>query len=157
MTNYTWNNINMKLLLGDMVNDCDDFTIALSSLAVGWGVNYGNNALDRLVDFTIEGLTFKHSSYNVLSKNNIQSATVFSYNFINIDQTVDFLYNINLDSNSIVFTNDRDSVNFNLYYTKQFGNGPVGTTKSFPHAVFTFKITGIPRTLAKNHELINLK
>ena len=80
--NFTWNNINMKLLLGDEYDKYDDFNIALSLISNGMpSVVYGADAGDRLVNFNMTGFTFKNNCYNVATKSNQQSVNLYSYLF----------------------------------------------------------------------------
>ena len=135
----------MKLLLGDMVKDCDNFGISLSCLNVGiQAAAFGTAAVDRTVDLNFSGLTFKNSCYSVISKTNKQSVNLESVAL----STGAFINSINLDSFSFVFTNDTEIVDLNIKLTKSFQSGStydIATTTVFPQMIFTFKITGIPR------------
>ena len=146
-TNFTWRNVNMKLLLGNMAQDYDNFGISLSCLNVGiQAAAFGTATIDRTVDLNFSGLTFKNSCYSVISKTNKQSVNLESV----ILNTGSFISSINLDSFGFVFTNDTEIVDLNIKLTRSFQSGStydIATTTVFPQMVFTFKIVGIPRQL----------
>ena len=160
---FTWNNIDIRSLLGEEYDKYDDFNISLAQLS--WSapsVAYGASAFDRIVNLNMSGLTFKNN-YNVSTKSNRKSVVIYNWTFNNSLTTPNTL-NTNLDNNSFTFTKN-EIVNINLNYTKIF-KGSAGdyniiqsTTANsiYPDMIFTFKIHGIPRVVAKNHELLNLK
>ena len=162
--NFTWNNINMKLLLGDMYDKYDDFNINLSQMSVGLAAaaGYGTDAGDRIVNINMSGLSFKNQGYSVLTKSLTQTCSFMQYLFNN-STTVGLASPQNVDSFSFTFSKD-ELVNINLFYTRAFKNtaGNYGivqyvvpatlVSNLFPQAIFTFKITGIPReTPPKSH------
>ena len=157
-TNFTWKNVNMKMLLGDMAKDYDDFGISLSYMCISsTGATYGTAQIDRSTDINFSGLTLKNSGYNALSKTNKQSFNILSFAFTNAT-TGTVVSPTNIDSASFVFTNDQDLVDINIKYTRTFKSGSsydVATTSAFPQMTFTFKIIGIPRKV--EHKLLNLK
>ena len=155
-TSFTWNNINMRSVLGDMYDKYDDFNIANSFLSVSYCPVYGTTAGDRAVSFNISGLTFKNSSYSFPNKGNIQSCQFLTAIFGN-STTAASSGAQNVDTTALAFTKN-ELVNITIFYTRIFKNTTtlnynIATTTSFPAVQFTFKITGIPRV--NTPQLIN--
>ena len=154
--NFTWNNINMKQILGREYDNYDDFNISLNLVTAGFGsVVYGADAGDRLVNFNMSGLTFKNNCYNVATQSNQQSVNLYSYLFSN-STTTGATSTLNVDSNSFTFTKD-ELVNISINYTRTFKNSSGNYTivqnptanSIYPPVCFTFKITGIPKEVEK--------
>ena len=149
--NFTWNNINMRQILGREYDKYDDFNISLNFISSGFGtVVYGADAGDRLINMNMSGLTFKNNCYNTATQSNQQSVNIYSYLFSNSTAT-GAASQINIDNNSFTFSKD-ELVNISINYTRTFkssaGNYTIiqntAANSIFPPVVFVFKITGIP-------------
>ena len=157
-TDFTWNNVNMKQILGDQYDKYDEFNISFAILAVGYtGATYGFDAGDRLVNLNMSGLNFKNNCYNVATQSNLQSVNLYSYLFNN-STTSGVSAQMSNDSLSFTFKK-AENVDISLYYTRAFknagGNYTIATANKFPPIAFTFKITGIPREVEQ--KFLNLK
>ena len=83
----TWNNINLRTLLGPLYDKYDTFNLCLNSIACGnpaldLGVLYGDNDVDNLHHLVnISGLPFINSTYSQTTNRNTTSAVlgVFTY------------------------------------------------------------------------------
>ena len=79
--NFTWFNINLRALLGDLYNQYDYFNlllISVSSSVITAAANQGS-ADDRLVYVKISGLPFINQSYNQPTGNNTTSSRLTIY------------------------------------------------------------------------------
>ena len=79
--NLTWKNINMRQVLGEMYDKYETFNLYLYQVAQsqGFGTVVACTANQQLVDIRIKGLQFLNNGYNVISRNNTNSAFLTSY------------------------------------------------------------------------------
>ena len=168
-TNFTWNNVDMRLLLGDnMYNKYDLFTLNIVGLAIGVPANtttlYGKDPDDRLVDINISGFSFVKSGYCYV-KNALKSSSVITpYNFPSSLSGNSF-NSFCIDNSSLTFTKD-EMISINIYYTRSNSNSAgtyainnvlTATTITpicFPQVSFYFKIAGIDRDITTIHSSI---
>ena len=163
-TNLTWNNINMRTVLGTMYDKYDDFNITLTQLAYGYSPTYGLSTSDRACNIYMNGLSFKNNTYSVLSKSNTPNILLYT-NVFSGSTVIGTSIQPVPDNTTFTFTKT-DNVNINIFYTRSYKNiasnyninhfllAGVGTT--FPTVQFSFKITGIPRGGEKNNELLKI-
>ena len=165
-TNFTWNNIDFRLILGDqMFNKYDIFTLNLVSLAVAIPANtttlYGALPDDRLVDINVSGLSLVKSGYSFTSNSVLQSSVITPYSFPS-SLSANSLTHFNIDNNSLTFNKDgmtSISINYTRCNTNSIGTYAINnvlttspvTPVAFPQVSFYFKITGIPRDDAIIH------
>ena len=79
--NLTWKNINMRRVLGEMYDKYETFNMYLYQINQSASFSSlspsTNNQL--LVDVRIKGLSFINSTYNIVSRNNTNTAHMTSY------------------------------------------------------------------------------
>jgi hypothetical protein len=150
-TQITWNNINLKTILGPMYDKYDKFNIELISISQCTTVDiFGVDANDSNVLIQISGLPFVNNNYSFLTGNNVNSTIIGFYNFCNYDETT----TQNYLNNSRTFVKDtKYLVNITINYLK-YDLTPVVTNVNylygaavsgfFPEMVFMFNIHGIP-------------
>ena len=82
-TSFTWTNINLRTLLGDMFDKYDRFMLLLQHISntVPLVSNQGTTADDRAVLINMSGLSFLNSNYNQKFQSNTGSVIVCPYLF----------------------------------------------------------------------------
>jgi len=153
--NFTWFNINLRALLGDLYNQYDYFNlllISISSSVITAAANQGS-ADDRLVYVKISGLPFANQSYNQPTGNDTTSSIMAIYSIPHTAVTGTQQYN-NV-SNVMTFGKSQDLCNINISFTRVLDDTRPGITVANPQFVFMFTIIGIDK--ADNPDRINYR
>jgi hypothetical protein len=145
--NFTWFNINLRALLGDLYNQYDYFNlllISVSSSHITAAANQGS-ADDRLVYVKISGLPFINQSYNQPTGNNITSSIMAIYSIPHTAVTGTQQYN-NV-SNVMTFGKSQDLCNINISLFRILDDTrPVLNARNInPQFTFIFTIIGIDK------------
>jgi hypothetical protein len=166
ITNFTWSNLNLRTILGDLYDKYDLFNICLSNItqATGGGANtlaaapFGTttNGIndDVVVEVMMSGLPFINQTYSTTDGCNTNVAVLTNYIFsVASTNTV----NYNNGTHCLTFSKQQDQVNLNIYYQRIFPvqvNGVYTynpqTVNPFPNVIFKFKIYGIEKTDLRN-------
>ena len=64
-TSFTWNNINLRMLLGDMYDKYDRFNLCLNTISSGLSDAYFGTQADAQVLVRVSGLPWVNNSYNI--------------------------------------------------------------------------------------------
>jgi len=154
ITNMTWNNINLRTLLGTLYDRYDLFNICLSNITQSNGSGaFGEDNNDLIVQVCMTGLPFINQTYGVTDccNTNIAVAGIFEFSEAGTN-TVNYNH-----THSLTFSKQQDQVNLNIYYQRIFPsayngvtNYAVKTTTSFPEVIFKFKIYGVDKTEHNN-------
>lgn len=149
-TSFTWNNINMRTLLGTMYDKYDTFNLCLSSITTEIAVgSFGYGLIDRIAVINVGGLPFVNNTYNTGLKCNTTTAVLGTFTFVANQSTSQFFYS----SNVATFGKNQDVCNISINYTRIIPNG-AGTyvtqnsataANVFPNVVFIFDIFGIDK------------
>jgi hypothetical protein len=145
-TNMTWNNINLRTLLGAMYDKYDKFSLVPVYIqSITGGANFGNSADDRVCSIHISGLPFINNNYNFTTLTN-QSSAIFNVIRFIASNTTSTPYTY---GNILTFSKNQELVNINIFYQRISKNGSsnysVQTINPYPHCIFTFNIYGIPK------------
>ena len=144
--NMTWNNINLRTLLGSMYEKYDRFVLVPTQIqsANGSGA-FGTTPDDRSCLIFVRGLPFTNNTYNVSTLTNQNYAFVNFLRF-NLNATATQQSNGNI----LMFTKNQELVNLNIFYQRinknANGNYDVITTTTFPQMLFAFNIFGVNKT-----------
>jgi hypothetical protein len=160
----TWNNINLRTLLGDMYDKYDLFNICLNTIttAVSYG-NYGNSIDDRNVILKLSGLPFVNQTYSVKQGCNTNICPIASFffpTFVTGGVTATQYFYSN---NCFTFGKSQQSCNITLQYGRVKDDTlPLADVNSreFPAIVLLFDIIGVSKdnlTNSSTQEKINLK
>ena len=147
-TNWTWTNINLRHLLGDMYDNYERFNLVLECVSQGQG--YGNDgtssqlantAEDLRTMINITGLPFVNN-YNPLTK---QRNNVVQCAQLSIIKTTTLVTYFNQHF-CATFGKSQDTVNLNIFLTRVCDNQLVftGAKSAYPHLTFNFQIIGVP-------------
>ena len=145
LTNFTWNNINLRTLLGDIYDKYDKFNLVPVLFASGQGVTtFGTNDDDRIFQVYISGLPFTNNVYNTNLKTNSNTAIAGYFKYVRSQSVV---YN---GGPTLTFTKNQELVNINIYYQRvspsAISGYSISSTAVFPNAIFMFKIYGVTKT-----------
>jgi hypothetical protein len=143
LTSFTWTNINLRTLLGDMFNKYDRYLLLLQNIS---HANSGTmtTADDRSILINMSGLSFVNSSY--IQKLQSNSGALIVCPFIFVASAVQSqLYNNFAVS---TFIKQNDIVNISVNYTRI--KDDVAPTTTCPHMCFIFNIVGLEEYRVKD-------
>ncbi len=152
LTNFTWNNINLKTVLGPMYDKYDLFNIYLTNImTINTSNNYGVSIYDLSVSIFMGGLSFVNQTYNIAELCNGSNALITNFIF---NQTADQIINYNTLFGS-TFGKSSATVNINIFYLRSIPVGGIysinANNQTYPEMVFTFIIYGIPKDPGNNN------
>ena len=152
---FTWFNINLRMLLGDLYNQYDYFNITLLSVSCSvCSAAAGQGGLDdKLVFIEMNGLPFINQTYNQATGNNGTTAIVAVYQIPSTAIANTQPYN-NTSTNVMTFNKDQDLCNINISLLRVINEAKPALTIANPQFVFMFAITGIDQAdnqYRKNH------
>jgi hypothetical protein len=147
-TKMTWNNINLRTLLGDIYDDYNDFNLSLTNInsSVPFGISSNND--NQILQLRMTGLPFKNNSYDQNTGHNTQSCIINTITFGNSAQ------NTNYYDNMTTFTKHQNLCNITLEYLRiDDGSSPSvngslpylipAVTIPYPNCSFQFDIYGV--------------
>jgi hypothetical protein len=141
-TDMTWNNINLRTLLGDMYDKYDSFNLSLKSITSGTSIAAsGTTADDKTILINLTGLPFINQTYNQATETNSSSIILSPYIMSSGGPTFTMITN----SKQFTFSKNQDICNIRINYTKVLDDATPNGTASYPNYVFIFDIYGIPR------------
>jgi hypothetical protein len=143
LLNMTWNNINLRTLLGSMYEKYDRFVLVPTQIQSANGAGaFGGTADDRNCLIFVSGMPFSNNTYNVSTLTNQNYAFVNFIRFVTSGTAVQ-----QSNGNILLFTKNQELVNLNIFYQRinknANGNYDVVTTIAFPHMLFAFNIFGV--------------
>lgn len=152
--NFTWFNINLRALLGDLYDQYDYFNISLVSMScsAASAASQGN-VDDKTVFVEIAGLPFINQTYNQPTRNNGSTATLTIFQIPTTAITSTQQYN-NSTINVLTFGKNQELCNINISLLRVLDDTrPTSLTIANPQFVFIFVITGVDRSF--NPDRIN--
>jgi len=143
LTSFTWTNINLRTLLGDMFDKYDRYLLLLQNIS---HANSGSmtTADDRSILINMSGLSFVNSTYNQKLQSNSGALIVCPFIFI-ASSVQSQLYNNFAVS---TFIKQNDIVNISINYTRI--KDEAAPTTTYPHVNFIFNIVGIEEYRVKD-------
>ena len=102
--NMTWNNINLRSVLGDLYDDFDYFNLSLYFISTDTTSTITTPA-DKNVVMKIGGLPFSNQTYNVRNRSNGTLATLCTFAFSNANSSTQQNF---YGSNYITFAKNQD-------------------------------------------------
>jgi hypothetical protein len=142
----TWNNINLRTLLGSMYEKYDRFCLVptqIQSVVAGGAI--GSTADDRNCLVYISGLPFTNNTYNVSTLTNQNFAFLNFVRFVTGNPVI-----ASSMGNNVMFTKNQELVNLTIFYQRinknAGGNYDVVTTSAYPNMLFSFNIYGVDKT-----------
>jgi hypothetical protein len=159
----TWNNINLRLLLGDMYDRYDLFNICLNTITTSAPTAaYGNTADDRNVVMKLSGLPFINQTYSVKLGCNTAICPIASFNFPTITTTAMSATQYFYSNNCYTFGKNQPTCNLTIQYGRVIDDAlPLcnNQNREFPSIVLLFDIVGIGKenlTNSNTQQLIKI-
>ena len=140
-TTYTWNNINLRVVLGDMYDQYDRFNLNLNTIATDTVGSIGTSSSDRCTYVTIAGLPWTNNTYNQKTNSNTNSTVIASFNWNTQSQTTQYYYG----NNTATFGKNQDVCNLTISFLKIADNSKPSTAAAFPNIIFIFDIEGVEK------------
>jgi hypothetical protein len=145
LTSHTWNNINLRTLMGnDMYDKYDLFMLKpiLAATAANPPIFWGIDVNDRITVLNIQGLPFINNTYNVSTLTTTSSAI-----FGTLLTRLAGIATTTNGGSILTFGKYQELVDLTIFYSRFIkntaGNYQTQTTNPFPHFVFSFEIYGI--------------
>ena len=138
-TTLTWNNINLRVLLGDIYDRFDRFNLNLNTIATSQANTIGTSAEDRCCYITIAGLPFINNTYNQKTNTNTNSTVIATCVFSATGQTTQYYYS----NNTTTFIKNQDIANITITLRKILDDALPSTTNAFPKIMFIFDVEGV--------------
>ena len=146
-TIFTWTNINLRFLLGDMFDKYDRFMLLLQHISNSTPTaSVGTAAEDRAVLINMSGLSFLNSNYNQKFQSNSGSIILCPYMFSAAGGQSQLYNNFAVAT----FIKQNDIVNITINYTRIDTDAAVATTNPYGHACFIFNIVGLEEYRVKD-------
>jgi hypothetical protein len=161
----TWNNINLRTLLGDMYDKYDLFNICLNTITTaGAGRNtlyLGGNVADNLnVIIKLSGLPFINQTYSVKQGCNTNICPISSFLFVNSTTGNDITSTqLFFSNNCYTFGKSQQSCNLTIQYGRVLDDTLPITSNPYPNMVFIFDIIGVSKdnlTNSSTQQLIKM-
>jgi hypothetical protein len=151
LASFTWTNINLRTLLGDIFDKYDRYLLLLQNIShakAGDFVKSGDQTADannRGILINMSGLSFVNSTY--IQKLQSSSGALIVCPFIFVSNNVQSqLYN-NFAVSAFIEQNDifNIGINYNI-----INYDSASTSVTYPHAVYIFNIVGLEEYRIKN-------
>ena len=147
-TSFTWNNINLRTVLGNMYDEYDKFNLSLNSMACDFifidsGLNNdlpGYDEFEQNLIINLSGLPFINQTYDVKNKTNTNKVVLGSFIFNGIPNNEQYT-----TSNNFTFSKNQELASITVYYSKLNGTSIQAGGNSYPQVMFTFDILGVPQ------------
>ena len=137
---FTWTNINLRTLLGDMFDKYDRFMLLLQNISHSLSAAMATTD-DRSILINMSGLSFVNSTYNQKLQSNSGALIVCPFIFPSAAGVQSQIYNNFAIS---TFIKQNDIVNISINYTRiKDDAAPTTAATTYPHMTFIFNIVGI--------------
>ena len=114
LSSITWNNVNLRLLLGDMHDKYDEFNLCLNSISTGYANNIDINQDSKNVIIKLSGLPWLNNSYNVSRTTNTNESIISSFRFLSTSSTSNFYNGCSIST----FTKNQEIANLTIEYLR---------------------------------------
>ena len=135
---FTFNNINLRMLMGDMYNQYDYFNLLLNTVSCS-AAQAGLSEADRFIYIKMTGLPFINQTYQQSTGNNGQYVYVTTYTLPTTAINTNQYYNN--PANVITFNKNQDLCNL-TFSLNRVSDDKTGSA-ILPNFTFFFTIVGI--------------
>ena len=143
LSSFTWTNINLRTLLGDMFDKYDRFLLLLQNISQSLAAAISSGD-DRCILINMSGLSFVNSTYNQKLQSNSGALIVCPYIFVSSNVQCQIYNNFAVST----FIKQNDIVNISVNYTRI--KDDVAPTTTCPHMTFIFNIVGLEEYRVKD-------
>ena len=149
-SSMTWNNINLRTVLGDMYDKYDIFNLEIIHIVAavlvnesgsGGSITFGATPSDRCLLLQVSGLPFINQTYNFKNGCNTNLATICAFAFPGTLSNSSTLVNYN-NTNSLTFGKNQDLCSITLSFNR-VDDLPIVHTNPAPNMAFLFNIHGV--------------
>jgi len=144
-SSFTWNNINLRNLLGDMYDKYDRFNLCLNCISSAYTISALSGTTNSQVLIRFSGLPWVNCNYNITSSsinvNNIYTI-ITSFKFSSStpqEPLTQYFYG----SNIATFSKNSDIISITIDYLRLVDLLTPDTTNTYPQMTFIFDIYGI--------------
>ena len=146
-TQLTWNNINLRVLLGELYDKYDRFNLCLNTIATSNADVIGSgDTNNRLTYITVSGLPWTNNTYSQKSITNINETVIGTCVFVSSGQTTQYYY----DNNTATFGKNQDVCNITITLKKISDDALPTSANPFPKIMFIFDIVGVEEYRVKD-------
>ena len=143
----TWNNINLRTVLGDMYDKFDRFNLCLNTVASSIAGAYGGSLQERCNFITVSGLPWTNNTYYQSNGFNSNAAVIGSICVPASvtgppaveSQITQYFYS----NNTATFGKNQDICNITISIKKILDDASPLTANAFPKMIFIFDIEGV--------------
>ena len=143
LSSFTWTNINLRTLLGDIFDKYDRYLLLLQNISQALCGTL-TPADDRGVLINMSGLSFVNSTYIQKLQSNSGALIVCPFIFVASGMQSQLYNNFSVST----FIKQNDIVNISINYTRIKDDAAPTTT--YPHMTFIFNIVGIEEYRVKD-------
>ena len=143
--NFTWKNINMRRVLGEIYDTYETFNMYLYQISQSGSNGTAISAQYSMVDVRISGLQFLNHTYNAVSRNNTNNMYLTSYLLYTGNNGTSGAITPMFNPTTLSFGKCTERVNLtiDMKCTKDQVY-PVSSGGQFGHFIFMFKFYGMP-------------
>ena len=153
-TTLTWNNINLRTLLGDMYDKFDRFNLCLNTVASSIAGAYAGALEQRCNYITVSGLPWTNNTYFQSTGSNSNAAVIGSICIpasvtgppLVESQITQYFYS----NNTATFGKNQDICNITISFLKVLDNAKPTVTIAYPKFLFLFDIVGVEEYRVKD-------
>ena len=143
LSSFTWTNINLRTLLGDMFNKYDRYLLLLQNISQSLAGAIATPD-DKAILINMSGLSFVNSTYIQKLQSNSGALIVCPFIFVASNVQSQLYNNFAVST----FIKQNDIVNISINYTRI--KDDVAPTTTMPHMCFIFNIVGIEEYRVKD-------
>jgi hypothetical protein len=114
LSSFTWNNINLRTLLGDMYDMFDEFNLCLNTISTAQCSSIDTISDNKNVYIKLSGLPWLNQTYNVKTINNGNTTNIATFNFTAENAATQYYYSNNIAT----FGKSQDSCNMTIEYSR---------------------------------------
>ena len=141
-TSFTWSNINLRTVLGDMYDQFDYFNLCLNAITTSVSNAALGSSLDDInVLININGFPWVNQSYSYSHACNTSTAVISSFAFVKSATATQVFYS----NNVLTFGKNSDTINITISYTRVLDGAAPSSAQAFPVVNFLFTIQGVER------------
>ena len=150
----TWNNINLRTVLGDMYDKFDRFNLCLNTVASSIAGAYGGSLQERCNFITVSGLPWTNNTYYQSNGFNSNAAVIGSICIPASvtgppaveSQITQYFYS----NNTATFGKNQDICNITISFLKIVDGSKPNVTLAYPKFLFLFDIVGVEEYRVKD-------
>ena len=144
LSSFTWTNINLRTLLGDMFDKYDRYLLLLQNISHALSATMTTIVDDRALLINMSGLSFVNSTYNQKLQSYSGSLIVCPFIFASAGVQNQTYNNFAIST----FIKQNDIVNISINYTRIKDDAAPTTT--YPNMTFIFNIVGLEEYRVKD-------